>query len=133
MGRMERPLSLSSVFRLVLQAGQEVRKGTFTVSFLSVVTVPGFLALVIVLFLFACFVVVCFRARVGVKSISGSDFGAGSAGRWESGHMQCFQGKKSHSPPNLGLPLAMRDSVTRLLPFLAFPFWFSILLTLQVR
>lgn len=55
----------------------EVRKGTFTVSILSVLIVPGFLALFIVLFLLACSAV-CFRVRVWVEGISGSEFGAGT-------------------------------------------------------
>ena len=106
----------------------EVRKGTFTVSILSVLIVPGFLALFIVLFLLACFVVVCFRARVWVESISGSEFGAG-AEHWKN---ECFQGRKGHLSPNLGLSLDMKDSVSWLFLLLAFSFWFAILLTLQV-
>lgn len=108
----------------------EVRKGTFSVSILSVLIVPGFLALFIVLFLLACFVVACFRARVWVESVSGSEFGAGTE-HWKSGHIQCFQGRKGHSPPHLGLALDIKDSVAWLFLLLAFSFWFAIL-TLQV-
>lgn len=108
----------------------EVRKGTFTVSILSVLIVPRFLALFIVLFLLACSAV-CFRARVCVEGISGSEFGAGTE-HWKSGHIQCFQGRKGHSPPDLGLSLDVKDSVAWLFLLLAFSFWFAILLTLQV-
>lgn len=43
---------------------------------------------------FYCFVLlacsaVCFRARVCVEGISGSEFGAGTE-HWKSGHIQCF-------------------------------------------
>ena len=118
----------SSILRCRLAL--EVRKRTFSVSILSVLIVPGFLALFIVLFLLACFVVVCFRARVWVESVSGSEFGAGTA-QWKRGHMQCFQGRKGHSPPHLGLALDRKDSVAWLFLLLAFSFWFAIL-TLQV-
>lgn len=118
----------SSILRCRLAL--EVRKRTFSVSILSVLIVPGFLALFIVLFLLACFVVVCFRARVWVESVSGSEFGAGTA-HWKRSHMQCFQGRKGHSPPHLGLALDRKDSVAWLFLLLAFSFWFAIL-TLQV-
>ena len=75
-------------------------------------------------------VVVCFRARVWVESVSGSEFGAGTA-HWKRSHMQCFQGRKGHSPPHLGLALDRKDSVAWLFLLLAFSFWFAIL-TLRV-
>lgn len=133
MGRVGHPLGLSSVFRLVLQAGFRNQEGNIHCQ-LSQCSHSFWVLGCCYSFVFVCFIVAVssFRARVGVKSISGSGFGAGSAEHWESGHLQCFQGKKSHLALNLGSPLVRKDAMTRLLLLPAFPFWFSTLLTLQV-
>lgn len=127
-GRMEHPWDAkvqSSI--LCCRWALEVREGTFTVGFLSVLTVPGLLACCHC-FLFAGFiVVVCCGTRLESKVFQARNLELAMLGTGK-----VITGQKGPLAPESGLLLASKDSMARLLPLLSFPFWFSTLLTLQV-